>query len=79
MSGQPAASLTEAQQALWVHDYLWGWTVKYGAFTGPLIWHQIRNGGTNPYYRDHNFGLLRRDFSAKPSFHVFSNLMRRGL
>jgi hypothetical protein len=69
-------SVSEATQAWFVHEYLWGWTVKYGAFTGPLIWHHIRNQGTNPLDRDHNFGLLRRDYTAKPSFQVFSAMMR---
>jgi hypothetical protein len=72
----PGVSVTEMTQAWYVHEYLWGWTVKYGAFTGPLIWHQIRNNGTNAMYPDDNFGLLRRDYSAKPSYQVFSSMMR---
>jgi polysaccharide biosynthesis protein PslG len=72
----PGVSLSEPLQALWVHDYMWGWTVKYGAFTGPLVWHQIRDNGTNVMYPDDNFGLLRRNYSAKPSYAVFSKMMR---
>ena len=71
-------SVTEAQQAWWVHEYLYGWTVRFKAFTGPLIFFTIRDLGTNPWVRDHNFGLMRRNFSAKPSFQVFTALMRGG-
>ena len=69
-------SVTEAVQALHVHHYLYGWTVTFQAFTGPLIFYSIRNNGTNPWVRDDNFGLLRRDFSPKPSYQVFSALMK---
>jgi hypothetical protein len=72
----PGVSLSEPLQALWVHDYLWGWNVKYGAFTGPLIWHQIRDNGDNRMWPDDNFGLLRRNYVAKPSFAVFSKMMK---
>jgi hypothetical protein len=77
-SGQPGVSVTEPVQALYVHEYLWGWTVKFGAFTGPLIWFHIRDAGTNRWDRNHNFGLLRRNWVAKPSYQVFSTLMRGG-
>jgi hypothetical protein len=74
----PGVSVSEAVQAVYVHEYLYGWTVKFGAFTGPLIWFQIRNNGTNPLRADDNFGLLRRDFSAKPGFFTFQRLMTVG-
>lgn len=77
-SGLPAVSVTEPVQAWFVTEYLSGWTQTFGAFTGPLIWFTIRDLGTNPWVRDDNFGLLRRNFSAKPSYQVFSALMRGG-
>ena len=52
--------------------------MRFKAFTGPLIFFTIRDLGTNPWVRDHNFGLMRRNFSAKPSFQVFTALMRGG-
>ncbi len=67
-SAGPNVSLTEAQQAQWVDDYLKGWTQNFGSFTGPFIWYQIRDNGTNPAERDDHFGLLRRDFSPKPAY-----------
>lgn len=77
-SGTPAVSVTEPVQAWFVNEYLSGWTQKFGAFTGPLIWFTIRDLGTNPWVRDDNFGLLRRNFSPKPSYQVFSALMKGG-
>ncbi len=73
----PGPSVSEAVQALFVHQYIWGWTHKFGAFTGPLIFFQIRNNGTSGH-KDDNFGLLRRDFSAKPAYFVFQQLMASG-
>ncbi len=77
-SGLPAVSVSEAVQAWDVHEYLSGWTT-FSAFTGPLIWFSIRDGGTNPWVRDDNFGLLRRNFTAKPAFQVFTAYMKTGL
>jgi hypothetical protein len=77
--GNTGMSVYESVQALYVQQYLWGWTVKYGAFTGPILWHQIRNNGTRLHVWDDNMGLLRRDFSAKPSFSTFSHAARYGL
>jgi hypothetical protein len=71
----PNVSLTEAQQAQWVTDYLKGWTQKFGSFTGPFIWFQIRDNGTNPSYPDDHFGLLRRDFSPKPAYQRLAQLL----
>jgi hypothetical protein len=67
----PNVSVTEAQQAQWVRDYMRGWHHDWAAWTGPLIWFQIRDNGTNPTYFDDHFGLLRRDFSPKPAYHEF--------
>jgi hypothetical protein len=71
----PNVSLTEAQQAQWVADYLKGWTQSFGSFTGPFIWYQIRDNGTNPSDREDNFGLLRRDFSPKPAYQRMQQLL----
>jgi hypothetical protein len=71
----PNVSVTEATQAQYVADYFKGWTEKFGAITGPLIWYQIRDNGTNPGYYDDHLGLLRRDFSEKPSYQRFKSLL----
>jgi polysaccharide biosynthesis protein PslG len=64
----PNVSVTEATQAQFVDDYIKGWTEDFGKFTGPLIWFQIRDNGTNRAFWDDNLGLLRRDFSPKPAY-----------
>jgi polysaccharide biosynthesis protein PslG len=69
-------SVTEPVQAWMVYRYLTAWTVDYGAFTGPLIWYQIRDNGTNRMAWDDNLGLLRRDYSAKPGYTQFSSMMK---
>ena len=37
-------------------------------WTGPLFWFSYRNAGWNPGEREHNFGLVRADFSHKPAY-----------
>ena len=71
----PNVSLTEAQQAQWLSDYLKGWTQKFGTFTGPFIWYQIRDSGIDPANREDHFGLLRRDFSPKPAYTRLQQLL----
>ena len=71
-------SVTEATQAAFVHDYLWGWNTTFKAFTGPLIWYMARDAGTNPWVYDDHFGLLHRNFTVKPSYLVFAAMMKSG-
>ena len=78
-TGSSNRAVSEAEQAQWVRDYYRGWTTDFGAFTGPLLWYQHRNAGTDPHNVEANFGLLRKDHSAKPSYQVFTELMRTGL
>ncbi len=33
-------------------------------------WYDLRNDGTDPREREHNFGLLRQDYSPKPAYAV---------
>lgn len=33
-------------------------------------WYDLRNDGTDRHEREHNFGLLRQDYSAKPAYPV---------
>jgi hypothetical protein len=74
----PNVSVTEAQQAQWVADYFTGWHQDWGAWTGPLIWYQIRDNGTNPTFFEDHMGLLRRDYSEKPAYRTFKQLILGG-
>lgn len=40
-------------------------------WSGPLFWYSGRDAGTSSGTRENFFGLLRNDFSAKPSFAAF--------
>ncbi len=40
------------------------------------LWYDWRNDGTNPENREHNFGLLRYDFTPKPSYFSLQKMNR---
>jgi hypothetical protein len=57
-------------------------THGYGAWlqrtwSGPLFWYSLRDAGTNLSDREHNFGLVRRDFAAKPSLAAYAAVAAR--
>jgi len=61
--------VTEAAQAQMVRDGYGRW--KAWTWAGPLFWYSFRDLGTDPTNREHHFGLVRPDFSAKPSFSAY--------
>jgi hypothetical protein len=73
--GGSDVSVSEATQAQYVADYFKGWTQDFGKFTGPLIWFQIRDSGSDRGNWEQNLGLLRRDFSEKPAYQKFRQLL----
>jgi len=75
----PGRSVDEATQAAFLTSYYRSWTTTFGAFTGPLFWHMHRDSGSNLSYYDDNFGLLRRDWSMKPSYGTYLQLATQGL
>lgn len=81
-SGAPTAggdwAISEAQQAQWVRDYFAVWTGAFGSFTGPLMWFQHRDQGTNPADYEDNFGLLHADWSPKPAYAAYRDLLQAG-
>lgn len=73
--GAPTAgpiSVTEAQQADLVTRAYNTWAAK--SYTGPLLWYSVRDTGTDPNDREQHFGLLRYDFTEKPSYSTYKNL-----
>jgi polysaccharide biosynthesis protein PslG len=75
-AGNNGSSMTEAGQALITAQYMQQWIKGWGSFTGPLILYMIRDAGTNPWVRDDNFGLVHRNFTAKPSYDVFRQQLK---
>jgi len=67
MAESAQADLLRAAYDAWTR---WDWA-------GPLFWYSARDAGTNAHDREHNFGLVRRDFSQKPSFAAFQSVTRR--
>jgi hypothetical protein len=55
---------TNATQAAWVTQYLSIWP-RFGDWTGPFFYYQVRNVGSDPANVEHNFGLLDQDFNVK--------------
>ncbi len=76
-TGTASKSLSEAGQSQHVRDYFEGWwNGRFRSFTGPLIWFQARDRGTNPADLGSNFGLLHADGRPKPAYAVFQQVMR---
>jgi hypothetical protein len=70
-----AVSVSQPTQAVFAAQYVTRWTKDWAGFTGPLIWFQIRDDGTDPMKTDNNFGLLRRNFTEKQAYGTFKWLM----
>ncbi len=78
-TGTDPQALTEAQQTQWVHDYYLGWNTTFRAFTGPLIWFQLRDAGSNIANRWENLGLEHVDGTAKPGYAAYQQVMSGGV
>ena len=70
---------SEAKQAQWVSDYYLGWNTTFRAFTGPLVWFQVRDSGTNVADKWQNLGLLHRNRAAKPAYAMYQQVMASGV
>jgi hypothetical protein len=75
-TGTSSQSVTEAAQAQLVTDMyakLKGW-----AWAGPGFIYNFRDKGTDLTNREDNFGIVRWDWSLKPSFTAFKNAASAG-
>lgn len=70
-TGTAPKSVTAARQAQLLHDYYAGWNSWYRGFTGPLLWFTVRDASADTNNVTDNFGILRRDFRAKPAHDTF--------
>jgi polysaccharide biosynthesis protein PslG len=68
-TGTSPGAVSEARQAETVTEAYARW--KAWSWAGPLFWYSFRDAGVNPSDREDNFGLVRHDFSAKPSFAAY--------
>ena len=50
-------------------------SVASGA-VGNVSWYDFREDGSNPYYNEHHFGIIRRDFSPKPAYRAAATVCR---
>ncbi len=41
-----------------------------------ISWYNFRSDGTDPYYNEHNFGVLRRDLTPKPAYRALATVCR---
>jgi hypothetical protein len=73
-TGSAGQAVSEALQAKMVTDAYAQW--KRLPFAGPLFWYSFRDAGTNAGDVEQNFGLLRHDFSPKPSFAAYQAAAR---
>ena len=78
-TGTDSGVLTEAQQAQWVHDYYLGWNTTFRSFTGPLVWMELRDSGTNVGDKWQNLGLQHGDRRPKPAYAAFQAVMANGV
>ncbi len=70
--GAPTNDVTEAFQAQSVTEAFRLWK-SYG-LTTPIFIYEGRDGGTDPANSQHHYGMLRYDWSQKPSYTAFKNI-----
>jgi hypothetical protein len=72
-TGTSSVAVSEATQALMVTNAYAA--IQQWSWAGPLLWYSMRDAGTDLTYSEHNFGLIRYDFSAKSALAAFKTAM----
>ena len=72
-TGTDPTAVTEDAQGTYAEEAYKA--VEAWSWAGPLFWYAARDAGTDLANREHNFGLLHRDFSPKPAYDVFKTVM----
>ena len=67
--------VTESQQAEYVNDAFRIQREDRWDYVKAMIGYNLRNKGTDPADREDQYGLIRRDFSPKPSWSSFTEAM----
>ncbi len=65
---------TEREQAVFLARSYLG-AIASGA-TQTISWYNFRNDGTDAWFNEHHFGVVRRDLSPKPSYRALATLAR---
>jgi len=68
-TGAAAGAISEAAQAAMVSEGYAKWSAW--PWAGPLLWYSFRDTGTNVADREHNFGIIRHDYTRKLSFAAY--------
>jgi hypothetical protein len=69
--------VTESQQAEYVNDAFRIQREDRWDYVKAMIGYNLRNKGTDPGDREDQYGLLRRDFTPKPSWSYFTDALAR--
>ena len=67
-TGTSSAAVSESVQAQTIDIVLQA--ARNTSWLGPAFIYSIRDAGTNAADREHNFGIVRRDFTQKQAFAV---------
>jgi hypothetical protein len=68
--GQPTAVANEATQADYIADYLNAWSQI--PYAGPSFIYEMRDIDTDSGWVDYTFGVLRDDWTYKPSTYTMA-------
>jgi hypothetical protein len=66
-------AISEADQVEHVREYLTLWA--QWSFTGPFLYYELVDKGTNTTDREQTFGLLHADHTPKPAYTTFNTLV----
>lgn len=75
-TGTNPRAVTEAQQAAHLVEAYTAWSSW--SWTGPLLWYNWRDTGTDPGDLEQNFGLVTEGFRAKPALAAMTTLFGGG-
>lgn len=71
--GLPTSSVSEAQQAAFIHDFVASWQNVDGA--GPMFIYTTRDTNTGSFDDEANFGLFETDWTKKAAADTVANLI----
>ena len=73
-AGDQRSSTEQKQAAMIVRMYI---QAIASDCVDKIFWYDYRNDGTDERYNEHNFGIIRQDFSPKPAYAAFGTMTRQ--